>query len=47
LETTKEDYQNINKYINYLNSLDIPRKDNYVSINYGKKYFDNDNALLI
>lgn len=47
LETKKENYKNIQKHLDYLNNLDIPKKDNYVSINYGNKYFDNDNALLI
>ena len=47
LKTKKEDYKNIDKYLDYLNNLEIPKKDNYVSINYGNKYFDNNNALLI
>jgi len=47
LETKDKDYKNIEKYLFYLNNLEIPKENNYVSINYGNKYFDNNNALLI
>lgn len=47
LTTQKEDYKNIEVYLNHLNSLSMPKNDNYVSINYGNKYFDYNNSLLI
>lgn len=47
LKTKKSNFKNIQKYIDYLNNLEIPKKDNYVSINYWDRYFDYNNALLI
>lgn len=42
----KINYSKITGIINELNSLK-PREDNYVSINFGNKYFSYDNALKI
>lgn len=47
LKTKKSDFKNIQKHIDYLNNLEIPKKDNYVSLNYWDRYFDYNNALLI
>lgn len=46
-KTKKSDFKNIQKHIDYLNNLEIQKKDNYVSINYWDRYFDYNNALLI
>ena len=40
------DYEKIERYINELNNLQV-NEDNYVSINYGDKYFSMDNARKI
>jgi hypothetical protein len=34
LNTKKEDLKNIEKYLDYLNNLEIPKDENYISINY-------------
>lgn len=47
LDTKKDDYKEISNYLDILNNLEIPEKENYVSINYGDKYFDKKNSLLI
>jgi len=47
LKTNKNDFNNIQKHIDYLNNLEVPKKDNYVSLNYWNRYFDYNNALLI
>jgi adenine-specific DNA-methyltransferase len=39
--------KNIEKYLDYLNNLEIPKDENYISINYWNRYFDKNNALLI
>ncbi|NVP18177.1 DNA adenine methylase [Candidatus Gracilibacteria bacterium] len=47
LKATKKDFEKIPEYIEHLNNLKTTKKDNYVSINYGDKYFDYNNAIRI
>ncbi len=47
LESKREDFIDIPKYIEYLNNISVSKDDNYVSKNYWDKYFDSKNSILI
>ncbi len=47
LEANESDFKDIEKILNNLNNLEIPNEENYVSLNYWWKYFDENNSLLI
>jgi hypothetical protein len=39
--------ENVKEYIKKFNEIEISNNGNYVSKNYGNKYFDKNNAKLI